>query len=154
MPRIRTVAELRAELAAKEEQLAALQVERGQLARRLVQVDATIAALSGDRRRARRGAAGKAPTAGRRKIPKNAKPLAGHIADVLTQAKKGMRIKDIMTAVRAAGYKTFSKGFYGLVAAAVGRDAFRKVGRGVYVLKPARGRPRKLAKAAAAEAGE
>jgi hypothetical protein len=151
MPKIRTVAGLRAELAAKEEQLAALLAQRRTLAKQIEKIDRGIAALSGDRRRARRKATVKAPAARRRKIPKNTKPLAAYIAEVLAKARGGMRVKDVMPAVRAAGYKTSSKGFYGLVAAALQGDAFRRTGRGVYVLRTRKPKAKKAAEQATAE---
>ena len=63
------------------------------------------------------------------------KPLVDYIKDVLAKAAGGMRVKDIMAAVQAAGYKSGAKDFYNLVAAAARGDGFEKVSRGVYVLK-------------------
>ena len=150
MPRTRTIAEIRTELAAKEKQLAKLKARRSGLAKQLEGVDRQIAVVSGGGRRAPRKVA--AGTAARgRKLPKNVKPLTGYIRDVLAEAKGGMRVKDIMVAVQKAGYKTRSGDFYGLVATAV-RDSFRKVSRGVYALaaskKPAKKKAKKRAKRA------
>jgi len=68
----------------------------------------------------------------------------------VAEAEDGMRVKDIMAAVRKAGYKTNSKDFYGVVATAVREGGFQKLSRGVYTLrapkKPARKAARKTAK--------
>ena len=57
------------------------------------------------------------------------------IKGVLAKAAGGMRVKDIMAAVQAAGYESGAKDFYGIVAAAVRGKGFDKVSRGVYVMK-------------------
>ena len=63
------------------------------------------------------------------------KPLAAYIREVLAGKPKGMRAKEISAAVAKAGYKSFSKDFYGIVATAL-RDKknFHKLARGVYAL--------------------
>ena len=238
MPRIKTIAELRREIAVREKRLAQLQNQRKGLAKRLAGLDREIVALSGEavvqrpsgRKKAsrtiaakraghpRRGASlgdvlanvmagagnvkvadaaktalkagyktkssqfgnivsqalstdkrfekisrgiyalkgGTKPVAGKKiakKIAKKAKgkPAKGAakaaratgkslvecIRDVLAKAAGGMRVKDIMTAVQAAGYESGAKDFYNLVAAAVRGDGFEKLGRGVYRLKAA-----------------
>ena len=61
--------------------------------------------------------------------------LVVFIRDLLSGAKDGMRAKDIATGVTKSGYKTKSKDFYGIVAAAL-RDPknFKRLARGVYTL--------------------
>ena len=148
MPKIKTIAQLRAELAAREKQLAKLQTKRARLAKQLDAIDRQIAALGGDGRRGPK----KAPTkpASRRTMPKNIKPLIEYAREALAEAKDGMRVKDIMAAVQKAGYKTNSKDFYGVVATAVREGGFQKLSRGVYTLKapkkPVRQVARKVAK--------
>ncbi|HUT92092.1 MAG TPA: hypothetical protein VMY37_21540 [Thermoguttaceae bacterium] len=148
MPRTKTIAELRAELAAKEKQLAGLRAKRAGLAKQLDKIDQQIAALGGTGRRGPR----KAPTkpVARRTMPKNVKPLIEYVREALAEAKGGMRVKDIMAAVQKAGYKTNSKDFYGVVATAVREGGFQKLSRGVYKLggpkKPVRKMARKAAK--------
>jgi len=147
MPKTMTIPELRAELAAKEKQLAGLRSKRGGLVKQLDEIDQQIAALGGDRRRGPK----KAPTkpASRRTMPKNVKPLIEYVREALAKTKDGMRVKDIMAAVRKAGYKTNSKDFYGVVATAVREGGFQKLSRGVYELgapkKPVRKVARKTA---------
>jgi hypothetical protein len=44
-----------------------------------------------------------------------------------------MRVKNVMAAVKKAGYKSLSKDFYGIVAATLRDDKrFVKISRGVY----------------------
>ena len=64
------------------------------------------------------------------------KPLTEYIREVLAQAAAPMRVRDIMTAVSKAGYRSASKDFYNIVAATV-RDpkSFQRIKRGVYKLK-------------------
>lgn len=153
MPRTRTIAELRAELAASEKQLAKLQAQREKLAKQTDRLDRDIAILSGGGRRARGRAATKARGPRRRKMPRNVKPLIEYVKEGLAKVGAGMRVKDITSAVQTAGYRTFSKDFYGQVAVAVQDKAFRKLGRGVYTLRT-RAKSAKRAVKAAAEAGE
>ena len=134
MPKTMTIAELRAELAAKEKQLAGLQAKRAGLAKQLDAIDQQIAALSGDGRRAPKKKAPAKPVA-RRTMPKNVKPLIEYVREALARAEDGMRVKDIMAAVQKAGYKTNSKDFYGVVATAVREGGFQKLCRGVYTLE-------------------
>ena len=151
-PRIKGINELRRELAAKEKELAELLARRKKLAKRLAAVDKTIAALGGEvpaakPRRGRPPGKGKAvrkKVRGPRRVVKKVKrahkratgqPLAEYIKKVLGESPKGMRAKDVVRAVKKNGYKTFSKDFYGIVAAAL-RDTkgVKRVSRGVYQL--------------------
>ena len=147
MPKTMTIAQLRAEIAARESQLGKLQAQRDDLTKQLAEVDRDIAALGGGGRRGPR----KAPArrASRRTLPKNVKPLNEYVREALAEAKEGMRVKDIMAAVQKAGYKTNSKDFYGVVATAVREGGFQKLSRGVYKL----GAAKKLAAKAAQKAG-
>jgi len=149
MPKIKTIAQLRAELAAKEKGLAKLQAKRAGLAKQLDAIDRQIATLGGAGRRAPEK---KAPTkpASRRTMPKNVKPLIEYVREALAKTKDGMRVKDIMTAVQEAGYKTNSKDFYGVVATAVREGGFQKLSRGVYTFKA----PKEPARKAARKAGK
>jgi len=46
-----------------------------------------------------------------------------------------MRVKEVVPAVKKAGYKTRSKDFYGIVATALREDKrFKRLGRGVYAV--------------------
>ena len=144
MPKTKTIAELRAELAVKEEQLAKLQAKRDKLVKQLDDIDQQIAALGGDGRQGPKKATAR-PTP-RRKLPKNVKPLIEYVRDALTNVTEGMRVKDIMTAVQKASYKTHSKDFYGIVATAVREGGFKKVGRGVYELKAQKKRAKMAAR--------
>jgi len=143
MPKMPTIAELQAALAATEKQLAKLQAQRDTLAKQMAEIDAEIAALTGDGRRGPRTAV--AVPASRRKRGKNERNLIEYIRDALSQAADGMRVKDIMAAVQKAGYESSSKDFYGLVAAAVRDGSFERVKRGVYKLKAPKAPAKKAA---------
>ena len=145
MPKTMTIAQLRAELAAREAQLEKLQARREDLVKQLAEVDRDIAALDGGGRRGPKPVAAKAPRASRRTLPKNVKPLIEYVREALAEAKDGMRVRDIMAAVQKAGYKTNSKDFYGVVATAVREGGFQKLSRGVYKLEAARKPARKKA---------
>ena len=145
MPKTKTIAELRAELAVKEEQLAKLQAKRAGLAEQLDEIDQQIAALVGDRPGRPTRASAKPPSR-RWKCPKNVKPLIEYIGEVLVTAKGAMRVKDIVAAVQKAGYKTHSKDFYGIVATAVREGGFKKIERGVYELKAQKKRAKMAAR--------
>ncbi len=144
MPKVKTIQQLKKELRAKEASLTKLSVQRKRLAARLAAIDRQIAALEG----------GDAPRRGRKPGPKPGKKtlrkavkkttrkhtrrgagksLNDFIKKVLGGAEAGMRPKDIMAAVRKVGYKTKSKDFYGLVAAALrDKTKFKRVSRGLY----------------------
>jgi len=90
-------------------------------------------AKRGAKKAAKRAAKKTTRRAGRRAT---GKPLTEYIREVLAQAAEPMRVRDIMTAVSKAGYRSASKDFYNIVAATV-RDPkyFQRIKRGVYKLK-------------------
>ena len=139
-PKSLNINELRRQLAAKERQLAKVLNRRKDLAARLKAVDEDIIALGGKipvakRRKRRKAARAKAKGAARRKPGRRGKPLAEYILGALKGAEDGLRVKEIVPAVRKAGYKTRSKDFYGIVASTVRDDGrFKKLRRGVYAL--------------------
>jgi len=123
--RIKSIKELRQELAARERQLRKLVTRRSELARRLQSLDRQIEAIGGEA-----VAEGRKPVRRRR----TDKPLVEYIRKVLTSKPKGMRVGEIAAAVLKAGYQTKSKRFYRVVAGAIRQGNFRRVGRGVYRL--------------------
>lgn len=128
-----TIPQLRAEIARRQTVLPKLQKKRAKLLKAIGTLDRQIAALGGQvEQPAKRK--GRPPKAAKSKAS-SGKSLAQSIRDVLGRSKGGMRIKDIVVAVRKAGYKSAAKDFYGLVAAVVRGDEFEKLGRGVYKLK-------------------
>lgn len=137
-PRGKTIAELRRELKAKQTQLARLRSSRVKLARRLDRIDRQIAVLLGDERRLRgrrrkKAVRRKAKKAQRRRRRATGKPLVDYIAKALAGSAKGLRVKDIQQAVAKAGYRSTSKNFYSIVAAALRDESkFKRVSRGVY----------------------
>lgn len=160
MPRIKKIGELRQELAAKEKQLGKLVAQRKKLASTLESIDRVIALLGGDvpPTRRRRGRPPGRPKVAKKRVKRGRKPLkrgrkpkmvkkvkrgrratgeplADYLKKVLSTAKEPMRAKEIVPAVRKAGYKTFSKDFYGIVATALrDKKTFKRVSRGIYTL--------------------
>lgn len=142
MPKTMTIAKLKREIAARERQVERLLAQRGKVAKQLADVDRQIEALGGEVPAAKKRP-GRKPSKGAakprtRRLPKNVKSLPEYVRDVLAGAKDGMRVKEVEAAVRKAGYKTFSKDFYGSVATALREGPFQKVSRGVYKLKAAK----------------
>ena len=139
-PRVKSIEDLRRELRTREAQIGRLESRRQKLLKRLHRVDREIAAMGGSALPSgngrRRGRKAKAPVGrpGRRRRA-TGKPLVEYLKEVLAKHPDGMRAKDIMPAVKKAGYKTHSKDFYGIVAATLrDGDNFKRVSRGVYKL--------------------
>ncbi|OPX24536.1 MAG: hypothetical protein B1H04_01860 [Planctomycetales bacterium 4484_123] len=130
---VKSISQLRSELAAKERQLATLRARRTRLAKELQSVERRIAVLEGQPA-SRRG--GKKVTR-KRVVRRRAtgKPLAAYISQVLAKAKNGLSVTQVVKAVTAAGYKSHSKDFYAIVAKTLLTDErFQRVKRGVYKL--------------------
>jgi len=142
MPPRKSISELRRELRARESELTGLRLKRAGLARQLARLDKMIASLAGGKvpvrrkKRTEKRAAKKTPKTFRRARRRaRGKPLLAYIRQVLAKAPKGMRTKDIAKAVVAAGYRSSSKNFYGIVAKTVLEDTgLKRVARGVYTL--------------------
>ena len=133
----RTIAELRAELAAKEKQVSKLRAQRKKIMKQLAALDGEIAALGGGPFKRKRKVATKATrTAATRKGPARTQPS---LADVLAQVLAGkgnVKVAEAAKSARAAGYKSTSSQFGNIVSQALAADKrFRKVSRGVYTLK-------------------
>jgi hypothetical protein len=91
--------------------------------RKLDKVDRKIAALSGSGRGGGRRA-------------RNETNLSDAIAGVLSRASAPLRVGDIMAKVQAAGYRSGSANFRGMVNIALIKDRrFVREGRGVYRLR-------------------
>ncbi len=137
-PRTRSVVELRRELEKSERELERIVARRAIVADKLAALDRRIAALGGP------AAAGAFRGRGRpalplgarpRHRPANGKPLVQYVRQVLADARAGMRVRDVAAAVRRAGYKTSSRGFYGIVATMLRDKAnFTRINRGLYKL--------------------
>ena len=136
MPRIKTIAELRRELTAKQQQVRKLRSQRRKLALKLAAIDKAIAALAGGATKAGPARPKKArKKAQRRRKRANVKSLAECLSGALAKAKGKMQIKDLATAVVKAGYVTKDKNFNQTVAKSLDKDKrFKRVGRGLYVL--------------------
>ena len=115
MPRVKTIRELRKEIAVKEARLLKLHTRRKKLTANLKALDKEIISLTGSvaatkpsrsRKAGKRGRrARKAVKKTARKAPKRAtgKPLMEYLKQLLAKAKKGMRVKDVASAVVKAG---------------------------------------------------
>ncbi len=143
MPKLKTLADLKKEIQAKELALKKLEARRGKVLARLTAIDKKIALITGEG--GRRGKAAvvaevkvtaAAPKRKGRRGRATGKPLNEYIQAVLAKSTDGMRAKDIAAAVKDDGYKTFSKDFYGIVATALrDKKKFKNLSRGVYSLK-------------------
>ncbi len=135
-----TISDLERELAKKQQRLSKLEDKQEDLAKQLADVDAEIAKITGESTPGGARTPRRKKTTRRRKAASGARkrrsgrPLTDYIKKVLAKSDEPMRIKDIAPAVQDAGYKSASKDFYGLVAAALRDPAFKKVGRGVYTV--------------------
>lgn len=145
--KIKTIPELQRELIAKRSLLRRLRAQRRKLATRTAALDRRIAAIDGGagpspkrkkrkkrviKKRRKKAAKKKAVKRGSRR---KGKSLVAYIAKVLAAKKDGMRIKEVVAAVKKAGYKTKSKDFRGIVSATLRTDNFNRIKRGVYALK-------------------
>ena len=125
MPKTKTIAELRRELATKERALQTLTARRSKLARQLSAVDREIAKLGGEAVSAKK----------RRRRARNKRSLADVLATVL-KGKGGVKVAVAGKLALARGYKSSSKQFGNIVSQTLtGDKRFRKVSRGVYALK-------------------
>lgn len=77
--------------------------------------------------------------AGRKTKGKKAtgKPLADYVREALAAAPDGLGVKDIEAKVREAGYPTKAETIYNPIMKVLAKGGFKKVGRGVYTVKPA-----------------
>ncbi|HDY65337.1 MAG TPA: hypothetical protein ENH84_03770 [Phycisphaerae bacterium] len=133
MPRTKTIAELRRELATKERKLKTLTTRRSKLTVQLSAIDRLIAKLGGEDIPGKKGRA--KPTPKRRKRARNKQSLADVLTSVL-KSKRGVRVAEASKLALSAGYKSASKQFANIVSQALSTDKrFKKVSRGVYALK-------------------
>ena len=148
-----SILQLQRELSAKKAKLRRIRTKRRKLASQIAALDRQAESLAGGpapagerakkakrKRITKRAKAAKKSrsTKGRKRAKRRAtrKPLAGYVDQVLAGAAKGMKIKDVASAVVKAGYRTKSKNFYGIVAAALRENKkYKRVGRGVYRLQ-------------------
>ena len=113
----------------------ALQEKRGQLAAEIEAVDAELALFNSGV-----GVAGTAKTRVRRKTRgrRGRAPGGGSLVDSLRKVmgKRTMRIADMVTAVKKAGYRSSSSNFRNVVAHTLSKSkVFKRVGRGQYGVK-------------------
>ncbi|NLW87383.1 MAG: hypothetical protein GXY38_10965 [Planctomycetes bacterium] len=150
-----SIEDLQSELRKRQKQLPKLQQKRRQLLAQLAEIDRCIFALGG-------GASGPAvrasAPAGNGKRLSNGKTLSQQLVELLGASKSGMRISELVKAVRHAGYKSAAKDFYSVVAMALRDKKFQKVDRGVYKIRNHQNsgaqatKPKRAKKAKAAQA--
>jgi hypothetical protein len=125
-----TISDLEDLLRVRKGALPRLRKERKRLEKELAIVERQLSKLGG------RGRRGRPPGSGGGKRPRNKKSLVEVIHDVLTKAGEAMRVGDIHDAVKAAGYKSSSDNFRGIVNQTLIKDKqFASAGRGLYKLK-------------------
>ena len=123
--------ELKVELARRQRQVEYLKLQHGALLRQIAELELQIARIS---------PSGRAPEAGARRAPRQARATpaenASSLADAIaTAVPLGASVTPAEAARRvlAAGYKSNARRFGVLVATALGKDArFERVGRGEY----------------------
>ena len=122
-----SIAELQALIAEQRRNRGKLQTERKKLQNRLDQIDRQIAMLDGG------GVGGGGGGRGGR----NGSPLPAVIEAVLKKSGKPMRVGEIAQAVQAAGYRSASSNFRGIVNQALIKEKkrFTSPARGQYSLK-------------------
>ena len=151
----KTIAELRKELAAREEQVSKLRDEREKIAGRLAALDEEIAAVSGTAVKKAPKAAKKATKkASARKGPAKTKSsLADVLAEVLV-GKGKVKVAEAGKLALSTGYKSASSQFRNIVSQTLSADKrFKNISRGVYVLKgEGKGTAKKVAKKAVEKA--
>jgi len=137
MPKTQSIADLRRKLSAKQRQMAKLRARRAKVAKQLADLDRKIAALAGEAaptRKPKRKKAAKRPK-GRKRAARSTPSLADVLAEVL-KGKGNVKVAQAAKLATEAGYKSKSAQFGNIVSQALGADRrFRKVSRGVYVLK-------------------
>jgi len=150
MPRTLSIADLRRKLAVKEGQLAKLQGQRDRLAKQLAGIEREIAVLGGAPAKAKPKRRKKTPVKKGRRVRRGAS-LVDVLAKVLA-GKGHVRVAEAAKLALAAGHKSNSSQFGNIVSQALSDDGrFKKIARGVYVLKgekttPAKRSSRKIAK--------
>jgi hypothetical protein len=133
-----SLAELLAAVEQRKSTIAKLKLERDTHLKSIEDLDKQIKGLGGDvdisvKKKNKIKTTKK--TSNRRKRAKNDVSLTDSIEKILTTSVYPMRVKDIITAVEATGYKSNSKSFYSCVATALSDNKkFVKAGRGLYTI--------------------
>lgn len=116
------------ELKRREKELSRLEARRDRVAAQLAELDDQIAALAGA------GGYGATARGGLRRRPRNDKPLADALVEVLTGQTMG--VSEVAEAVQRAGYRTSSPNFRTIVNQTLLRDKrIKKIARGQYTAK-------------------
>jgi hypothetical protein len=141
-----TIAELERVLRLRKSEFAKLQLKRAALQRKLDSLEREIERLGGTSNGGSRRVAGARP--------RNERNLPDTIEVVLRNAGKPLKVAEITDGVLAAGYRSGSANFRGIINQALVKDKrFGQAGRGVYGLKASgtRSKARKSASPASPE---
>lgn len=123
-----STAKLAEELSRREKELSRLETRRERVAAQLAELDDQIATLAGA------GGYGATARGGVRRRPRNDKPLADALVEVLTGQTMG--VSEVAEAVQRAGYRTSSPNFRTIVNQTLLRDKrIKKIARGQYTAK-------------------
>jgi len=119
-----SISQLESMLQQRRGELGKLRKQRGALQRELDKLDRRIESLGGGSARGRGGRA------------RNEMSLTAAMTDVLQKAGKPLSVGEIMQKVQAAGYRSGSANFRGIVNQTLIKDKqFTSTGRGMYQLK-------------------
>src|SRR4051812_15459583 len=117
-----SINELQSLINQRKTKIRQLRKERRTLAGRLGRIDRELAVLGGQ--------------VGATLRPRNEKNLVDVIADVMESSKKPMRVGEVTDAVLAAGYRSSSANFKGIVNQTLIKERrFSSPERGVYALR-------------------
>lgn len=141
MATIRSIAEIRRELADQEKKLTKLKAQRKRIVKQLAGIDSEIAALGGKPANAKRR--GRKEVAKKITAKKVKRTRGGpSLADVLAQALEGkgqVKVAEAAKLAVQAGYKSKSSQFGNIVSQTLSGDKrFKKIARGVYALEAAK----------------
>ena len=140
-----SIADLKKLLEAREKELAKLASKRKKLVAQLGKLDKQIADVKGRAAVRRRRAVAKARP-GRPRGRRRKKTLKQAAGEILGATRKALGAKDIIAALPTVGYQSASKNLMTMVGSLLSRTPeFRRVSRGKYRLRRARGRPAKKA---------
>ena len=118
-----TISQLEQMLGSHRRKLTELSKQRSKLAKKLEQMDRQIMSLNG----------GRAVTSGR---AQNSESLVATMESALRSAGKPLGVGDIVSKVKAAGYRSNSANFRALVNQTLIKEKrFASAGRGIYQLK-------------------
>ena len=122
-----SIAQVVAELKKRQSKLADLVRQRDALNTQISQLQGLLGTEPTVVQIAKRGVKGRGRAGG--------KSLAQYVHEMLAAVPKGMSIADLEKRILAAGYLTSAKRIYKQVVAVLAKGGFKRIGRGIYVVK-------------------